>query len=37
LTVEGTAGQQKANPLLAVERAAWRAFLQTFKVLGLKV
>jgi P27 family predicted phage terminase small subunit len=37
MTVEGTAGQMKAHPLLTVERAAWRAFSQTFKMLGLKV
>jgi len=37
MTVEGTAGQLKAHPLLSVERAAWRAFLQTFKALNIKV
>jgi P27 family predicted phage terminase small subunit len=37
LTVDGADGQQKAHPLLAVERAAWRAFAQTFKMLDLKV
>jgi P27 family predicted phage terminase small subunit len=37
MTVDGTAGQLKAHPLLSVERAALRGFQQTFKALGLKV
>jgi hypothetical protein len=37
LTVDGADHQQKAHPLLAVERSAWRSFMQTFKLLNLKV
>ena len=36
MVVEGANGQLKPHPLLSVERASHRAFLQTFKALGIK-
>ena len=37
MVVDGANGQLKPHPLLSVERAAMRAFAQTFRQLGIKV